>query len=174
MSKPKGTDSIPDLHSAMARLREIAAQAGDHLLLGDGPPHPDARLLELCADAVQLLRTTDHALDTCRQRAESEDYDEDEARRLGGVCVAASKNATAVMKRIAKLPARTGAGIYAKAMVVRASREGAPKLAMTLAEDLIACHALRASLWDPDPEPPAEMPGNVVALAPRTARKPEA
>ena len=42
--------------------------------------------------------------------------------------------------------------IYAKALVVRSSVTGAAKLAMSLAEDLVACSELRATLWPPDRE----------------------
>src|ERR1700726_856647 len=40
----------------------------------------------------------------------------------------------------------TGVGIYARALVVRASRTGAPELAKSMAEDLIARAGLRAIL----------------------------
>lgn len=53
----------------------------------------------------------------------------------------------ALMQRAKKLHATTPAGIYGKVLLVRASRTGAAAMAMTLAEDPIACHALRASLW---------------------------
>jgi len=55
-----------------------------------------------------------------------------------------------ILRRIAKLRAITPAGIYAKALVVRASRTGAPVLAMSLATDMIASPGLRASLWPAD------------------------
>jgi hypothetical protein len=51
------------------------------------------------------------------------------------------------MVRIRKMKATTAAGIYAKAAVVRASKTGAADLAMSLAEDLLACPGLRAALW---------------------------
>ena len=57
-------------------------------------------------------------------------------------------NATATIMRFRQI----AAGIYAKAMVVRASKTGAAGLAMSLAEDLISCEELRKSLW------PAEVP----------------
>ncbi len=41
----------PELGPVMARMREIAAQSGDTLLLANGPPHADFELLDLCADA---------------------------------------------------------------------------------------------------------------------------
>jgi hypothetical protein len=58
-----------------------------------------------------------------------------------------SKKAVPLLSAIRKLRAKTAAGIYAKALVCRCSRTGAPFLAMSLAEDLIACPGLRVSLW---------------------------
>ena len=52
-----------------------------------------------------------------------------------------------VLFQAKKLKATTAAGIYAKALIVRSSRSGAMLLAMSLAEDLIACPGLRESLW---------------------------
>jgi hypothetical protein len=46
-----------------------------------------------------------------------------------------------------KLKATTAAGIYAKALIVRSSQSGAKLLAMSVAEDMIACPGLRESLW---------------------------
>jgi hypothetical protein len=43
--------------------------------------------------------------------------------------------------------ATTPAGIYAKAMLVRFGTETAAILAMSLAEDLVECEALRLTLW---------------------------
>ena len=57
-----------------------------------------------------------------------------------------------LLSRIRKLRAGTGAGIYAKAMVLRASISGAPYLAVSLAEDLIACKELRATLFPAERE----------------------
>jgi hypothetical protein len=52
-----------------------------------------------------------------------------------------SKSEAEIMGRIRKIAAFTAAGIYAKALVVRASRTSAPILAMSLASDLINCPA---------------------------------
>jgi len=40
----------------IARLREIVGQTSQALLLSDGPVNPDAGLLDLCAEALHLLR----------------------------------------------------------------------------------------------------------------------
>jgi len=64
---PKATDepttqaAAPDLSAAIERMRQIAIEAGDHLLLGDGPPHPDHVLLDLCAEAVRLKRIAERS-----------------------------------------------------------------------------------------------------------------
>lgn len=50
MAKPKPSSPTPDFGAAITRLREIAANSADRLLLADGPPHPDAELLDLCAE----------------------------------------------------------------------------------------------------------------------------
>jgi hypothetical protein len=57
------------------------------------------------------------------------------------------RKAKPLLQSIRKLHATTGPGIFAKALVVRASVTGAAKLAMSLAEDLVACKELRATLW---------------------------
>jgi hypothetical protein len=51
------------------------------------------------------------------------------------------------LSKAKKLKATTAAGIYAKALIVRSSKSGARLLAMSLADDLIACPGLRESLW---------------------------
>ena len=139
--------------NAMVRLRQIAAEARDHLLLADGPPHPDADLLDLCAEAIHYLGHAQKALDARRVR-EWQDGTEDERKaryaedeRLLKVYLESDRAGKPAMARIAKMKATTAAGIFAKAMVVRCSKTGAAGLAMTLAEDLIACPGLRAALW---------------------------
>lgn len=57
-----------------------------------------------------------------------------------------------LLRRAAKIAATTAAGIYAKALAVRSSHTGAATLAMSLANDLIACPGLRASLWPAEAE----------------------
>jgi hypothetical protein len=54
--------------------------------------------------------------------------------------------------RLCRFQAQSAAGIYAKAHVLRVNHGGAPRLAHSVAEDLINCPGLRASLW------PAELP----------------
>lgn len=63
------------------------------------------------------------------------------ARRIA--CMEAVRSAA----RRAQRPAKTPAGIYAKLLIMRASRTGCPVLARSLADDLIQMPALRAVLW---------------------------
>jgi hypothetical protein len=146
------------------RLGEIAAEAADHAILADGPVTPDADLLVLCAEALHLLlhakMTIAEARETNRAEGELarsrnrwwEPWPEMGSRRLFSDYDAQHKATTPILSRIRKLPAKTPAGIYAKALVVKASRTGAPILAMSLAEDLIACRELRESLWPAEDE----------------------
>lgn len=118
---------------AVERLKQIAAEAGDHLLLGDGPVHPDAKLLDLCADIVHERKRLEMA------RTEGSYWDLRAAhRRLTKLAIAAGK-----------VPARTPAGIYGKATAVQAARYAA-RLGQSLAEDLLANRPLRALLWSHD------------------------
>src|ERR1700722_19013561 len=86
-----------ELQPTIERLRAIAADAGDRLLLADGPPNPDAALLDLCADIAQQRKVADAAWDRWR-RATGHDprhpsYEEarSEARRLAVLLKRASK-----------------------------------------------------------------------------------
>ena len=143
------TETIP----AMARFRQLAAEARDHLLLADGPPHPDADLLDLCAEALHHLSHAEKARAARRLNnwpsleGEARKVAQAEWERLYGVYREGESAGKAPLFRITKMKATTAAGIYAKAMVVRCSQTGAAGLAMTLAEDLIACPGLRAALW---------------------------
>ena len=55
--------------------------------------------------------------------------------------------AKTLMRAVGKMRTKTAAGVYAKALLVRGSRIGAEALARSLASDLTALPALRASLW---------------------------
>lgn len=152
-----------DLGPAIARMREIAAEAGDHLLLGDGPAHPDAALLDLCAEIAhqrKVAEATDRAYIAnlrplyLRSAADQADHD---ARRQE--MDKASRSFAHLLRRASKLPATTAAGIFAKAIAVRSSHTGATVLAKSLAEDLIACPGLRTSLWPAgEPETAGDRP----------------
>src|SRR5579872_6021383 len=57
---------IPNLQPAIDRLKAIAAASGDRLLLGDGPPHPDAELLDLCSNIAYERKLADAVMDKLR------------------------------------------------------------------------------------------------------------
>lgn len=141
-----------ELSPTIERLRAIAAASGD-ALLSEGPVHPDHELLDVCAEALHHRRRAAELREACnalpppygnppatpeqnRLREKLSVHDRD-----------ARSHALRLSRRAAKLRARTPAGIYAKALVARSSRTAAAVLAMTLAEDLIGCEALRATLW---------------------------
>jgi hypothetical protein len=146
------------INREIARLREITAESANNQLLGEGPPHPEAALLDLCAVALHLLTHAERALAACQRmlfasvasgvQPQAAHYSERD--RLHEEYRRGIAKAKPLLRRIAKLRATTAAGIYAKALVVRASRTGAPVLAMSLAADMIDCPGLRASLWPAD------------------------
>jgi hypothetical protein len=143
----------PDFSTAIARLRKIATTSADNALT-EGPVNADRQLLDLCAEAL-------HALVHAERAYHSRDWShlgdkmteaEHHALRLKnselmGEYEDGRKSAKPAMARIRKMKATTAAGIYAKAAVVRASKTGAADLAMSLAQDLLDCPGLRASLW---------------------------
>ncbi|MGH7155856.1 MAG: hypothetical protein ACREF3_18160 [Acetobacteraceae bacterium] len=137
----------PDFAPAIAKFRQLVAESGDRLLLGDGPPNPDARLLDLCAEALHHLVTAEKALAARRWDATSDQAEND---RLLHIYTDGISRSRTPLNLIAKVKATTAAGVYAKATVVRASRTGAAKLAMTLAEDLLANAPLRVLVWGPE------------------------
>jgi hypothetical protein len=130
---------------AIARLRKIVAQSTVNQLLAEGSEHPDTKLLDLCAEALHLVVHAERA----NQARWDPHKDHAEMEPLWGAYLGGIQKSKPVMGRIRNIPAVTAAGIYAKALVVRASGTGAEKLAMSLATDLIACPGLRASLWPP-------------------------
>ena len=140
------------------RMRQIAARSGDNLLLADGPPHPDAALLDLCSEALHWHRqaadakSAHHAYKEAVAGQAWTDADRASSHELYLAWDALEHKVTLLLSRARKLRATTPAGIYAKALIVSVSRSGAPLLSMSLAQDLIASPAIRASLW------PAETP----------------
>lgn len=170
MPKAKPLNNVESLTPAIARLRQIAAEAADHLLLSDGPPHPDRELLELCGTALHHLTVAEKAY-SARPAIGGGDWT-DQTRRHDAELMADYYRhngvAQGALTRAKKLRANTAAGIYAKALCVRASRTGAAAFAMTLADDLVSNAALRASLWATVPKRASAAAGNVVPLPMRS------
>lgn len=138
----------PDLQPAIERLRELARSAARGDKVPEAAPHPDAELLELCALVLDL-----------RAKAESIDR---EARRTMGPRASMDNPAFAAemekrheaqnrlrspMARVCKFSAKTAAGVYSKALVLRASYGQAPRLAVSLVEDLVGNPTLRTAIW---------------------------
>jgi hypothetical protein len=152
----------PDFTAAIARLKQIAATSADNALT-EGPVNPDRHLLDLCTEALHALvhaERTYHSrvwITGNRTEAELQAWRAKDAELMGEYD-AGIKSAKPAMGRIRKMKATTAAGIYAKAAVVRASKTGAADLAMSLAQDLLDCPGLRASLW-PAGEAPAMTEG---------------
>jgi hypothetical protein len=146
------TTTKPDFTAAMAQLKRIVLTSADNALT-EGPVNPDRLLLDLCAEALHALVHAERSFraahevfhrDTHHKTAENlrpvwEGHYEEAGSGI--------KSAKPALIRIRKIKATTAAGIYAKAAVVRASKTGAADLAMSLAEDLLACPGLRAALW---------------------------
>jgi hypothetical protein len=72
--------------------------------------------------------------------------------RLYEASIEGIKRAKPLLRRIRKMRAVTGPGIFAKALSRAVLITGAADLAMSLAEDLITCEGLRATLWPAGPE----------------------
>jgi len=120
------------LTSTIDRLRQIAAESGDHLLLGDGPPRPDFELLGVCGDLLHAMKQ--------QKSAREARWHTNEVNYLNGTI-------QRLMAKARKLRATTPAGVYAKVLVIRASGSGAPQLALSLANDLVEVPTLRAGIW---------------------------
>lgn len=105
-------------------------------------------MLDLCAEVLHDLKAAERAYasrDLTQSNWTAADRAADE--QLMHTYHDGIKRAAPPLRLVAKLPATTAAGIYAKAMVVRASATWAAGLAMLLAEDLVACEELRKMLW---------------------------
>ena len=143
----------PEFAAAIDRFRAIAAASGDRLLLGDGPPHPDAELLKLCAEALHLLieaecASRDRPITTLPPGLLSRLLPT--GLKTGGCfrCHRTAKHAPRRRSaRSASSRRRRRRGSTRRRWWYRASRTGAQLLSMSLAQDLIVCPGLRAALW---------------------------
>lgn len=148
--------ALPELQPIVDRFKQIAAEAGDHQLLGDGPPHPDAELLDLCGEALHFRRISAeaeaewHAFPGAYSEPRPSAQAIQRAQAAYDEWQEAKNRAVNLAKRASKFRATTAAGIYAKALLVRTAVSVAAVLATSLAEDLVSNPALRASLWAAD------------------------
>jgi hypothetical protein len=99
----------------ISRLQTIAAESGDALLI-EGPVNPDHALLDLCATALHHLAPAQKAQDARRHLSYAD------GEHLYAVYLEGESMGKSQLARIRKTKATTAAGIYAKAMVVRAQR----------------------------------------------------
>ena len=153
-----------DTTPAMVRLRQLAAEARDTLLLADGPPHPDADLLDLCASYLDICAEA-NAIDR-EARKQPTPY-RDNPQFAAAMAQRDEKRAEAmrILNRLGKTHAATAAGVYAKATVVvtRRGYMAAPRFVLSLANDLVNAPGLRAVLWpaemkaEQDPPSPARL-----------------
>jgi hypothetical protein len=146
--------------STIARLREIARPPDDlDRLVDNVQSHPDAQLLDLCSEALHLLRSA-RAVHEARPPWRNDwEVNGREAQAWRDAALRALEEseklvtrAKPLLRRAGKMRAVTGAGVYGKALLVRSSRTGAQVLAKSLAEDLITIPGLRVSLWPTDSE----------------------
>jgi len=143
----------PDHTATIDRMRQLAAQSGDALLLAEGPPHPDAALLDLCSEALHWAKQAAEALSAYHAHLKAHavqrwtDSDRADSNELHKAWQDPANRVRPLLTCARKLRATTPAGIYAKALIVSISRTGAECLSMSLAQDLIASPAIRASIW---------------------------
>jgi hypothetical protein len=140
----------------IARCRELVDNSIGLTFDNDGAGSPDWALLDICASALSFLLVASRAMDarahlyeanTNEGRGRPTQEERVEEERLLQKAAIARRSVKPLLSRARKIRAKTGAGIFAKALLVRDSRTGAPALAKSLAEDLISQPALRASLW---------------------------
>jgi hypothetical protein len=96
--KPRMARQHDPADREIARLREIAAQTGDALLLPHGPISPDARLLELCDEALYHLAIAEKLRARSFAMHDGESWT-DESERLWSVF---PRNATVRVKSLSR------------------------------------------------------------------------
>lgn len=131
--------------AAMTALRAMAITAAQTGEIEDAPAHPDAELLRLCADVLDRHAEIDATWRDWRALVEAERSGFGEPQRALTEKVRRLTSANRLpIARVGRLAAATGAGVHAKALVLRRSRGLAPKLALSLANDVLALRGLRA------------------------------
>lgn len=119
-------------------IREMLARP-----LPEDAPHPDAALIGLCADIMDLDAEEDQI-----RKAYVAAHCREEVRDAYMAARKVIKNRRcSATARAGKLTATTAAGIYSKALVVKKSNGFAARLALTLADELLSNAELRLALW---------------------------
>ncbi|HWA81678.1 MAG TPA: hypothetical protein VG848_15375 [Acetobacteraceae bacterium] len=150
--RAKRTISKAEPSVAMEQLRRIASTAREQPLSGEETPHPDAELLEFCAEISHQRKIADAAWRRFTEESLSLWCTSARADALYGASRKETQRLDFLLREAGKLRAKTGAGIYAKALAITRLRNGGLGLCKSLAEDLIASPALRATLWGAEPE----------------------
>ncbi len=135
-----------DFGATLDRLRRIASQAASDGTVSEPAPHPDAQLLTLCAEVIDLHAASNAIWREARKLVPAMMGNPAYAAELANRHVVVNKRRSRMM-RIPKIPAKTAAGVYAKAYVLKLSYGAAPQLAKSIATDLVACPGLRSALW---------------------------
>ncbi|MGH7104422.1 MAG: hypothetical protein ACREFJ_18740 [Acetobacteraceae bacterium] len=152
--KATRTNITPDLVPAIERLRALVAEVAKAGSIAEPEPHPDAELLALCTQVLDL--TAEHASILREARTTPDPFVSNPAYLAEARCwEMAIERRRKPLTLIGKIPATTGAGLYAKAMAFRSVHSGGGIVA-SIIDDLIACPGLRASLW---PAQKAPTPG---------------
>jgi hypothetical protein len=137
--------SAGDLRSVVGQLRDLASKAASNGKVTQSAPHPDAELLELCAKALDFRAEYEAIWREARKLQPSNMTNpayEAEIKKAQQI----DKAGRSPMMRISRIPAKTAAGVYAKAQVLLATY-AAPKLGASLASDLVTLPGLRSVLW---------------------------
>ena len=140
--------SAISIADTITRLKQIAVVSQDHLCLSDGPVHPDHELLGLCAEALHWAVEYRKVYELRRG-----DIKRGQWGRNDELCeqeFEAEKQMNHFCRKVRKLPAKTPAGLFAKATLCRAHKIGAGVLAMSMADDFLACDEIRLAIWKPE------------------------
>ncbi|HUC16546.1 MAG TPA: hypothetical protein VMA37_02540 [Acetobacteraceae bacterium] len=150
--RAKRTIPKPESSAAMEQLRRIAGAAREQPLPVEEKPHFDAELLELCAEISHQRKIADAAWRRFSEESLSLWCSSARADALYAASRKETQRLDFLLREAGKLRAKTGAGIYAKALAITRLRSGGLALCKSLAEDLIDNPALRATLWGAEPE----------------------
>ena len=138
-----GRATEPMGSEAVAMLREIARSAAEVGADPSAPPIPDGELLSLCDQIVTCKRHVQQLWEAYRQEPRgTREINEFWRQQIHDAELAGRP----LLVRAGKIRAAGPAGIYAKAMAVRHAGAQAGGLAKSLANDLLACAALRGIL----------------------------
>jgi hypothetical protein len=107
----------------IARLKQIAMVAQDHLYLSDGPANPDYELLGVCAEGLHFGRETRRL-----EKLRSDEFDKPTTERVYDTCELYKQMQEAEAQfrgfchKARKLSAKTPAGLFAKAIFAARTR----------------------------------------------------